>query len=56
MILWLALGFSPLGHAEVIGMLMDKLIDREDPAASAKLLRLAAWVQACAEGNPQWPR
>lgn len=64
MVLWLTLGFSPLEHAEVIGMLMDKLMDRWCPCcdipehreSAARLLRLCEWALACEQGNAQWPR
>src|SRR5712691_7931512 len=45
LVLYLVLSFlTPMEHAEAIGMLMDKLIDRMDAEAAAKLLSLSAWV------------
>jgi hypothetical protein len=65
LVLYLVLSFlTPMEHAEVIGGLMDKLIDRwcpccttaETRASAAKLLRLCEWALACERGNAQWPR
>ena len=52
LILCLVLGFPPAAQPEMIGVLVEKVMDRAEPGAMRALVGLARWIEASLGSTP----
>lgn len=53
LVLWLLFGFEPADQVELLGSLVEKVVDRAEPASLAGLVRLGQWIDACLGSAPR---